>query len=89
MQSFDHAKQPNQETDSSPSLSPMHLIVGVSALFATKVDTFPRDRESCLLLCAVSTTVSVDLENQAIFVDKDGTYFRHLELAQRWCHPDP
>ncbi len=34
----------------------MHLIVGVSTLFATKVDTFPRDRESCLLLCAVSTT---------------------------------
>lgn len=82
------AKQPNQETDSSP-LSVVHLIVGVSTLFATKVDTFPRDRESCLLLCAVSTTVSVDFENQAIFVDKDGTYFRHLELAQRWCHPDP
>jgi hypothetical protein len=41
VQSFYHARQPNQETDSSP-LSIVHLNVGVSTLFATKVDTFPK-----------------------------------------------
>lgn len=54
VQSFDHGKQTYQETDSSPSLSIVHLDVGVSTLFATKVDTFPRDRESMLMImCSV------------------------------------
>lgn len=54
-----------------------------------KLTPFQGTENQCLWLCAVSTTASVDLESQAIFMDKDGTYFRHLELAQRWCHPDP
>jgi hypothetical protein len=45
--------KPNQETDSSPS-SIVHLDVGVSTLFATKVDAFPRDRVSMLMImCSV------------------------------------
>jgi hypothetical protein len=53
VQSFYHAKQPNQAFDSSP-LSIVHLNVGVSTLFATKVVTFPRDRVSMLMImCSV------------------------------------
>jgi hypothetical protein len=80
---------PTYKTDLSPSLSIVHHIVGVSTLFAAKLTPFQGTENQCLWLCAVSTTASVDLENQAIFMDKVGTYFRHLELAQRWCHPNP
>jgi hypothetical protein len=53
VQNFYHAKQANQEIDSSP-LTIVHLNVGVSTLFATKVDTFPRDNISMLMImCSV------------------------------------